>query len=257
MIVSLAQTSIYWEDKEKNIEKLRQIVKEQKDNGSEYVFFPEMSLTGFSMNTKLTSEEGYETEKRLASIASQYEIGIGFGWVKDCGNKCRNYYSIVDKKGGVIYRYAKIHPFSYSEEDKWFIGGNEICIYSLDDIDISVFICYDLRFPEIFRSIAGKVKAVIIPANWPKKRANHWKTLLQARAIENQIYIFGVNCVGRIGGVDYSGDSCVINPNGDIIEMISNIESVIRYEFHDDVSDFRDSFPVLCDIRKDVTISVK
>ncbi len=126
----------------------------------------------------------------------------------------------------------------------------------MDGIKTATLICYDLRFPEVFRLICDQVDAVIIPANWPKKRAEHWKALLKARAIENQIYVLAINCVGNIGGLEYSGDSCIINPNGDVVESISCVEGIIKYEFKNDVALYRDSFPVLNDIKDADTIEV-
>ena len=114
---------------------------------------------------------------------------------------------------------------------------------------MAVFICYDLRFPELFRAVSDKVSAVIIPANWPAKRSKHWKTLLQARAIENQVYILAVNCQGDMNGQYYSGDSCIINPNGDILDSLSDCEGVIHFDLPDDVEQYRNSFPVLKDRR--------
>ncbi len=254
--IALAQTEIIWEDKKKNYDKLRQIVLDQKANDVDYIFFPEMTLTGFSMNTGKTSEDNRYTVETLSNLARDNGIGIGFGWVQRVGEKCKNCYSIVNKDGQIISEYVKIHPFSYSGEDKFFVGGNEIKICSLDGIKTATLICYDLRFPEVFRLICDQVDAVIIPANWPKKRAEHWKALLKARAIENQIYVLAINCVGNIGGLEYSGDSCIINPNGDVVESISCVEGIIKYEFKNDVALYRDSFPVLNDIKDADTIEV-
>lgn len=95
--------------------------------------------------------------------------------------------------------------------------------------------------------VARDVSAVIIPANWPAKRSEHWKTLLRARAIENQVYILAVNCYGNLFGQYYSGDSCVINPNGEVLEMLSGQEGIISFELFDNVDEFRTRFPVLQD----------
>lgn len=252
MKIALAQTGIVWEDKSSNFRIAERIMQEQSDRGIEAVFFPEMSFTGFSMNTAVTGETDLSTVKKLSSLAKANNINIGFGWVENTEDKSKNRYSIVDRSGVEISSYAKIHPFSYSGEDKYFTGGDEISVFSIEEIPFSTFICYDLRFPELFRSVADKAHAIIIPACWPAKRSEHWKALLKARAIENQVYIFAVNCVGDIGGQYYSGDSCVINPNGDIIEMLSDKEGVITYDFEDDVGKYRKQFPVLNDRRKEL-----
>lgn len=252
MKIALAQTNIIWEDKNKNIEEAEKIIEKCASNKIDLVLFPEMSFTGFSMNTQRTRESDSFTINSITNLAISNAINIGFGWVEDVGEKCKNRYTVIDKNGKIVSSYAKIHPFSYSGEDLKFVGGEDVSIFAIDNISFSNFICYDLRFPEIFRVVADKVHAVILPACWPAKRSEHWKTLLRARAIENQVYIFAINCVGDIGGLIYSGDSCVINPNGEIIEMLSNREGIVFYDFNDNVLAYRKQFPVLNDRKKEI-----
>ena len=250
MKVALIQNQIIWEDKIRNIARIEEIISINPD--MDLYLLPEMSFTGFSMNISKTAETGQETVKRIRKIAADKNVSIGFGWVRQIESTCENVYSIIDNKGILISEYTKIHQFSYSDEDRYFSGGNRNFALTIDGIPFSVFICYDLRFPELFRIICRDVHAVIIPANWPAKRSEHWKTLLRARAIENQMYIFAVNCVGNMNGSYYSGDSCIINPNGDIIMSMSDQEGVLKYEFIDDVDQFRKAFPVLDDIKTEL-----
>ena len=242
--IALYQMHIIWEDKEANYLQLESKLKELKDKKTELLLLPEMSFTGFSMNTDVTKESHMETVSKMAEYAKQYHIAIGFGWVKNCGEKSENHYSIISENGEVLSDYAKIHPFSYSGEDKKFQGGGRIEHFKLKGIPFSSFICYDLRFPEIFQIASKKAHVILVPANWPEKRREHWRCLLQARAIENQVYIIAVNCVGEIGGVDYSGDSCVIDPNGKILLKLSGKDGISEYELMDDVETFRQNFPV-------------
>ena len=206
------------------------------------------------MDTAKTADLNGETVSIMRDIAVRYKAAIGFGWVRKTDEKCGNVYTVVDSSGQILSEYTKIHPFSYSGEDKYFTGGKKISVYRIGDIPFSTFICYDLRFPELFRSVCRDVHAVIIPANWPAKRAEHWKTLLRARAIENQVYIFGVNCVGDMNGAYYSGDSCIIDPNGNVISQISDEEGIIKYDLTDNTDSYRNSFPVLKDIRTDLDL---
>ena len=245
MNIALVQSHIIWENKDKNIAVLEQVITDNPDVDA--FFLPEMSFTGFSMNTSVTTDRNRETQNQMRKIALDHNVCLGFGWVRPAGEKCSNVYSVIDKEGNVVSEFNKIHPFSFSGEDRYFTGGDTVSVYDLCGIPFSTFICYDLRFPESFRKVCDKVHAIVIPANWPAKRSEHWKTLLRARAIENQLYIFAVNCVGDINGVSYSGDSCVVNPNGDVIEMLSGQEGVIRYDFTDDVEKYRNAFPVLQD----------
>lgn len=248
--IALAQTNIVWENKGENLKRAENFIKKAALNGAEAIFFPEMSFTGFSMNTKLTAESDESTVNAVSRLAKENNISIGFGWVKDCGEKAENHYTVADMAGEVISDYAKIHPFTYSGEDKKFKGGERITFFELNGITFSGFICYDLRFPEIFQAVSGRADVIMLPANWPAKRSEHWKTLLRARAIENQVYILAVNCVGSIGGTDYSGDSMAVNPNGDILALSPPREDILYYELKDDVGSFRAAFLTKADRRE-------
>ncbi len=250
MKIALLQTHICWENKTENISKLEKVISDNPD--TEAFFLPEMSFTGFSMNIGKTVDRDRKTVAEMKKIASRYNTAIGFGWVRPAGEKCENIYTVVDNNGKVISEYAKIHPFSYSAEDMFFKGGTHLSVFELGGVPFTVFICYDLRFPELFRYVCDDVHAVIIPANWPAKRSEHWKTLLRARAIENQIYVFAVNCFGDQNSQYYSGDSCVITPDGDVCASLSDQEGVIRYEFIDNVEQYRKNFPVLKDRKDDL-----
>ena len=246
--------NIVWENKEENYLRLEERLKIAYKGKTDLFLLPEMSFTGFSMNTDVTKEHNLETVNRVADYAKKYRMAIGFGWVKDCGEKSENHYTIVNKDGEIISDYAKIHPFSFSGEDQKFQGGDRIVNFGLYGIQFASFICYDLRFPEIFQIASAESHVIIVPANWPQNRREHWRCLLQARAIENQVYIIAINCVGEIGGVAYSGDSCVINPNGDIILALAEQEGILEYELTDDVCNFRNSFQVKKDRRTELYV---
>ena len=251
MKIALVQTNIVWEDKDINYQKAKDYMIKAKKEGAECIFFSEMSFTGFSMNTALTAEEKLETVAFISELASQIKINVGFGWVKRIDNSAENHYTIVSDSKEIISDYAKIHPFTYSGEDRYFTGGDRITEFELGGIPFSNFICYDLRFPEIFRKVVLKAHVIVIPAAWRKRRSEHWKTLLKARAIENQVYIIGINCFGMIDGLEYSGDSCIINPNGEILLTMEE-EGMAIYDLTDDVEAYRNGFPVLNDIRRDL-----
>ncbi len=243
---------IAWENKLANLAKLEEQLKVACEKQADILLLPEMSFTGFSMNTDMTKEEKQETVERVSALAKKYRVAVGFGWVKDCGEKSENHYTIVDQSGVCLSDYAKIHPFSFSGEDQKFCGGKRLTSFMLGEIPCTSFICYDLRFPEIFQIASETAHVIIVPANWPAKRSSHWKALLQARAIENQVYILGINCVGQVDTLYYSGDSCIINPDGQVQEMLSDEEGLIFYDLVDDTEQYRNSFPVKKDRRKDL-----
>ncbi len=252
MRVALYQMHIAWEDKQANMIKLEEKLKEASEKQVDLILLPEMSFTGFSMNTDVTKEAASETMEQVQALAARYRAAIGFGWVKDCGEKSENHYTVVDKNGVCLSDYAKIHPFSYSGEDLKFRGGDRLTSFVLENVPFSGFICYDLRFPEIFQAVSKTAHVILVPADWPAKRSSHWKALLQARAIENQVYILAVNCVGQISDLYYSGDSCVINPDGQVLEILSDEEGLIIYDLVDDVEQYRRNFPVKQDRREEL-----
>lgn len=252
MKIALYQMNIIWEDKEKNYKNLEEQLYRLYEKNVELFLLPEMSFTGFSMNVDVTKESKNETVNRMIEFAKKYNVAIGFGWVKDCGEKSENHYTIVNKAGEVISDYAKIHPFSFSGENQKFRGGERTVTFKLGDMIFSTFICYDLRFPEIFQAVSKDAHVIIIPADWPEKRSEHWKCLLRARAIENQVYIAAVNCVGEIGGLIYSGDSCIIDPEGKVLVQSSGAEGVLEYELINNLNVYRNAFPVKNDRREDL-----
>lgn len=252
MKIALYQMRIEWENKQVNYLHTEKKLMKAAQRDVELILLPEMSFTGFSMNTEVTKENNFETVNRLSQYAQEYKIAIGFGWVKDCGEKSENHYTIVDKKGELLSDYVKIHPFSYMGENQYFQGGSNIVTFQLNNISFSSFICYDLRFPEVFQAASKVANIIFVPANWPERRRQHWKCLLQARAIENQVYIIAVNCVGEIGGIKYSGDSCVIDPEGRVLVESSGREEVLEYELLDNVEGFRNVFQMKNDRREDL-----
>ncbi len=243
MRIGICQMNIIYENKEKNIEKAEKFIHNAVCAEAEILLFPEMSFTGFSMNTELTKEKDSYTVNKMRSLAVKNNIAIGFGWTAVVGEKCENRYTVIDKNGDIISEYTKIHPFSYSGEDKYFKGGNKISLFELGNIKFSTFICYDLRFPEIFQAASAKADIIIVPACWPDARADHWKALLKARAIENICYITGINCTGNIGGIEYSGGSCVYSPQGKLIYSMENEEGTAFIDIDNDVSLYRKAFP--------------
>lgn len=245
--IALCQMGIEYENIDNNLKKMEHYIRGASNNAflrADLILFPEMTLTGFTMNTELSG--AFDTVSVVKQLAVQYKIAIGFGWVEGtCASK--NHYSVVNENGEMIADYVKIHPFSYDEEDVYFVPGGMPCTFEFKGITIGIAICYDLRFPELFQYESKNAHMIIVPANWPERRTEHWNTLLKARAIENQVYMVGVNCVGNVGGRYYCGDSQVVSPNGDIIFKNSDKEFLKVINITDDVDRVRKSFPVKMD----------
>ena len=258
MKLALAQLDIIWEDKTKNKETAIQFIKHATTENVDIIFFPEMTLTGFSMNTSLIGEDNNETIEFFKEMSSKFNIFIGFGYVEGKTNS-KNKYSVVAPQvmhRGVprtihrrmpqdnnLVNYTKIHPFSFGCETEFYQSGNEINYFDAFNFTIAPFICYDLRFPEIFQIASKSATLITVAANWPIDRREHWITLLKARAIENQCYIAGINRIGEGNGLTYSGDSMIVDPLGNVISSLyMNKGLVIADISEDNVTQTREKF---------------
>lgn len=174
-----------------------------------------------------------------------------YGVIEKGKNKNFNTLVHLNNQGKIIKTYRKIHPFSYSKEDKNYGKGKDIVISKVQGFKIGLSICYDLRFPELYRFYGKeKVDIIIDIANWPDTRIEHWRTLLKARAIENQCFVVGVNRVGSDPYVNYNGFSSVFNPMGKELLAVENKEKIFDVEIDKAlVNEVRENLPFLKDIR--------
>ncbi|RJQ47982.1 MAG: carbon-nitrogen family hydrolase [Nitrospiraceae bacterium] len=254
MNIALVQLNIKWESKRENYERAEFFAGRASREGSDIIVFPEMFNTGFSMNiSAIAEDEDGETAEVLSKIAKQYNMNIiaGFAAKAFNGKKGKNIAVVFDRKGECIATYTKLHPFSLAGEDQYYTAGSGPVIFNVNGIKASIFICYDLRFPEVFRMVAKDVQAIFIIANWPSSRREHWETLLKARAIENQCYIIGVNRTGTDGnGIDYPGLSRVYGPSGSEVCCANDIDEFIKCRINPgEVAEVRARFPFQRDMR--------
>ena len=221
MLIALASLNQSWENKVENLSACRRLFGQAKLFGAELIIFPEMTLTGFSMNIEKTAEEedSSPTVKSFSELSNEFDIGAIYGVVFRENLKATNNALVLDKFGQTIGKYQKVHPFSFAGEDKYFDAGKEILSVNFGLLKFGVTICYDLRFPEIYSALGVDTDIIINIANWPAKRIEHWTTLLRARAIENQIFVAGVNRIGiDQKGEEYTESSIIVNPNGEVLE---------------------------------------
>jgi len=248
--IGLVQYSPVWENKTATQEKIKNLV-EQCD-GLNLLIFPEMTLTGFTMKSNEFSEE-LEGESYLffSNLAKQKKCAVMYGIIEKGRKKNFNLLVHLNNQGKVISTYRKIHPFSYSKEDVFFGKGKETVVTMVKGFKIGLSICYDLRFPEMYRFYAKeRVHLIVDIANWPDSRIEHWRALLKARAIENQCYVIGVNRVGDDPKLHYNGFSSVFDPMGKEIVAVENEEKVISVEIDKSyVADVRKRLPFLNDMR--------
>jgi len=250
IIVGLVQYSPVWEDKLSNQQRIKKLI-EQTGN-IDLLVLPEMTLTGFTMKSADFAEElKGESYSFFLELAKIKKCAIMYGVIEKGKNKNFNTLVHLNNHGKIIKTYRKIHPFSYSKEDKNYGKGKDIVISKVQGFKIGLSICYDLRFPELYRFYGKeKVDIIIDIANWPDTRIEHWRTLLKARAIENQCFVVGVNRVGSDPYVNYNGFSSVFNPMGKELLAVENKEKIFDVEIDKAlVNEVRENLPFLKDIR--------
>lgn len=255
MEIAVCQTDIVYNDKKYNLIAAEDYISQCVSNGAGLVLFPEMSMTGYEVDPELVAESAGDNEvlNAIRDYAVRYCTAIGVGYVLDSGGEYTNRYAIVGNDGNVLCDYAKIHPFSYAGEERRYVGGDRLAFCEIDGITICPFVCYDLRFPELFQAASRKADVIVVAANWDGIRNNHWKLLLQARALENQCYILGVNRIGTDGKSFYVGNSMAIDPEGQIIDVLEGQAGFMLAQISKEkVEECRSVFPLKKDRRPEL-----
>jgi omega-amidase len=254
-LVSIFQYNINSNDPSINLQRIKESTCLAAKEGSTLLILPELCLHGYNYTCisgwnkwMLPSVSGV-----IGEIAMSNSISIAGSFVEIDHGNFYNTFVMVNSKGLIIQKYRKMHLFNLLGESDFFSAGNEIKPFNSELGITGSAICYDLRFPEFIRKLAiNNCRVMIIPAEWPKTRIEHWKILLQARAIENQVFIIGVNCVGPVLGVDYGGNSAVINPWGEVVASLGGNEGLITVPIDLDlVEDVRNRIPVWIDRKPD------
>ena len=254
MNVACVQFNIAWENKPANFAKVTGLLKAAHVPAGSLVLLPEMFACGFSMNAGTIAEEpGGATELFLATTARDFGVYLLAGIAaRGPSGRPRNECVVFSPEAELIARYAKMQPFTLGGETAIYQAGKKAIVFKCGEISVAPFICYDLRFPEVSRSIAAKRPHLMtFIANWPNTRLHHWPRLLQARAIENQCYVAGVNRIGDDPRFQHSGRTMIIDPHGEIIADAESRPGVIQAEIDlQALAEYRQAFPALDDIRK-------
>ena len=250
------QANLAWEDKEANFTKIRSLLDDENLQPGSLIVLPETFSTGFSMNLQVTTmNEPGQTESFLSGLAKDTSCWVTGGLVEPAtdGQKGINRSVSFSPDGQKLCSYGKIHPAAFFGEDKVHKPGDRVEVFPLNDFMVCPLVCYDLRFPELFRIGMQKgANLFIVIACWPKERIDHWVSLLKARAIENQAYVVGVNRVGSDPETEFGGRSLVIDPMGETLADAGMDESVAQAELDLSRLDaWREKFPVLKHARPD------
>lgn len=254
--ICLAQINIHWEDKEYNKIQCARMTRQAAAEKADLIIFPEMTLTGFSLQNHSVAEviNASPTIEFFASLARKEGLVIVFGVALRCGSRKKNMAIVVDKEGKIMAAYQKTHLFTAAGEEKYFSPGKKITTFNLKGFCLGLAICYDLRFPSLFETLARhRPDAVIVIANWPKKRISHWRTLLAARCLDMQSYLIGVNRIGRGGGIVYNGYSGVYTPWGEQMAeikkpgiLIVQLDKKKIYDARKNISNLLDKKLIFC-----------
>lgn len=253
MRIFCCQFDIVWENKDANFRIVEDLLANARPPSGSLVALPEMGFTGFSMNVaEIAADEPGLTETFLTAMARRHGVYLLAGLVTRTPDGLgRNVAVLVTPHGKVDAHYQKLHLFSPAGEHAFYEPGSREVTFAWQRGTVAPFICYDLRFPEAFRAAIDRgVELYVVIANWPRVRERHWLTLLQARAIENQAFVAGVNRCGRDPHLDYSGRSVIIGPDGEIIADAGEANGWISAELDwETVRACRKRFPALSDRR--------
>jgi omega-amidase len=247
--IAAVQFNIAWEDRVANHKRVLEMLTASKPDPGSLIVLPELFDTGFSLDlVKTLQTDACESELFCQDIAVEYECCVIGGVVgRGITPKSSNEAFCCGPDGVELARYRKMRPFTLAGEEKVYPAGPSPAVFDFGDVKISPFICYDLRFPEIFRPSAREgAEVMVVLANWPAVRISHWTALLKARAIENQCAMVGVNRCGSDPNHEYDGKSIIINHMGETVAEAKGKERILTGEIDiDAIRAWREEFPAL------------
>lgn len=221
MKVATIQMDLALGDPQKNLLRAEELVRKASSQGPDVIILPEMWNTSYDLkNLKDTADsDGKPSAQRMGQLAKELGVNIIAGSIADKRrDKIYNTAYVFNRQGEEVAQYSKTHLFGLMNETDYLERGNKRCLFQLDGITCGLIICYDLRFPELSRSLAlDGAQVIFIPAQWPQPRIHPWRILIQARAIENQLYTVAVNRVGIEGKAEFFGHTMVADPLGQIV----------------------------------------
>jgi predicted amidohydrolase len=253
---AIAQMQVSLGQPEQNLGRARQSVREAKDRGADFVVLPELWSTGYVLEQAAEYGCALQTGifESMGALASEFKIFLCGSVIEANAGRFFNTQVIYSPDGSLLASYRKLHLFGLMREPEFLSPGDKPITVRLPWGKAGLAICYDLRFPELFRSYAlSGAHLFLISAEWPTPRLDHWRTLLRARAIENQCFVVACNCVGEGNGNVFGGHSMIIDPWGKILAEGADQDEVISATLDLDlVDEIRSRYPVLRDERPDI-----
>lgn len=224
LCVAIGEYNIGWHDPDLSLDRAATIIAESAANGARLVILPEMCTSGFTMDSeKFAEPPASEHVTRLSEMARFSSVwliaGVPTRDTDAADSAARNSALVFSPSGALVSVYHKQRLFTYANEQLSYRPGDQSVVIDIEGIRVSPFICYDLRFPELFRRVASRTDLIVVIASWPSQRRSHWDVLLRARAIENQCYVIGVNRTGDGGSIAYDGGSAAYDPSGEVLKQ--------------------------------------
>lgn len=255
--IGLYQYTIDANDPSVNLDKIRNAALQASREHTDILILPELCLHGYNYRQFPNFSNWFSPaiEKEISLLAASNRISICGTFVTGNAGNHQNTLLLWDKNGQICYRYPKIHLFNLLGEGSHFSAGSSINIYNTGNITLGGAICYDLRFPEMFRRLAAlSARLIMLPAEWPIERLEHWITLIRARAIENQVFIAAVNCVGQTLKTEFGGHSMIVDPWGNVVaDLGEEADKLLTCQIDmDEVDHVRQEIPVWNDLRNDL-----
>jgi predicted amidohydrolase len=251
--VAGVQFDIAWEDKPANHRIIEDLLAEADLPAGSLVVLPELGDSGFSFNLDRIADD--QTTLWACRLARRLHVWLQAGHaIRGKDGRGRNCATLIDPRGAIAGTYHKVHPFSFGREAEHFSGGEHLLIRTCGAALVAPLVCYDLRFPELWRlaALAG-AQVLTIGANWPQTRQPHWRALVLARAIENQAYVVAVNRIGSDPHLAYSGGSLIVSPTGIVLAEAGAEPAVLQAELDmQALRQWRAEFPALRDIRREL-----
>lgn len=240
MKVSCLQMNMELGNPAKNFRSAKGLICEAMEGSPDVLVLPETWNTGFFPKDTLgemSCKDGAEVKEHIGSLARQFGVNIVAGSVSNVrGGKVYNTAFVFDRQGSCIAQYDKTHLFTPMGEDAFYTAGDHLCRFTLDGISCGLIICYDVRFPELVRSLAlPGLDMLFVVSQWPESRIFHLRTLTTARAIENQMFVACCNSCGVAGDTVYGGSSAIIDPLGDTLALAGTTETVIAADCDMDI----------------------
>jgi omega-amidase len=251
MDLAIIQLNPVWEDPRATFKKVERLLEAHPPRPGAMLVLPEMFATGFSLDLKKTcTGAALETESFMRAVANRHQVAVVGGAVRmDSNGMGRNEAVAVSPAGDQLARYLKQRPFSGAGEDLAHERGYKGASFMWAGMRVAPLICYDLRFPELFRGGAkAGAEVFVVIAAWPKTRIEHWIALLRARAIENQAYVIGVNRTGDEPTYSYCGRSIIVDPHGEVVADAGEEERVLQASLDPKLPEaWREEFPAYRD----------